>query len=228
MKVMNDCDTNFEIIDEITDPEADCVFSNLVDNIFFSNLINSFKNSKSLNLTFKMGNPVDINNNPVAGQTSHTYGTTNFTITISESYFDQVGGLEATKTFMHEAFHANLWIKAQEWYPSDLPVNFQNLSLAAQIQYLDQRGGNSGPQHDYMATQVDNMATALQSYTQANYSEIYNDPNIAFDSYKAMAYRGLEMTECYTDYVNSLAGGLTTFNEGYFKLVNTITEVKCP
>ncbi len=117
----------------ITNPQALCIINNLKTNDFFHRMIVDFTKNSNLNLKFEMD---DLPPN-VAGRTSHEPGTTNFSITIDNSYFNQVGGIEVTKTFLHEAFHANLWIKAKEWYPNDLPANFQNYSLLEQIQYLD-------------------------------------------------------------------------------------------
>lgn len=72
-----------------------------------------------------MGNIPFNKGQPVAGTTHHHPGTNNFTITIDNSIFNQVNAIEATNTFIHEAFHANLWIQAQLWFPDDLPINFQ-------------------------------------------------------------------------------------------------------
>lgn len=217
-----------DTINNLNNKDANCIFERLKSNALFQNLLANFQNNKNLNVTFQMGSPVDLKGNPVAGQTHYDYGTTNFTITIDNNYFALRGGIEVAKTFLHEAFHANLYTQAQLWYPSDLPNNFQNWSLVEQIKYLDNRGNNSSAQHDYMAYHIDEIASALQAYTLANYPSIYNNPNATFDSYRAMAYGGLTGTDCYTTYVNSLANGQDGFNAAYQKLITVSGENKCP
>jgi hypothetical protein len=180
-----------------------------------------------------MGSPIDLDGNPVNGQTSHVLGTSNFTITIDNNYFNQYGGLEVATTFLHEAFHANLFTQAQLWYPTDLPNNFQNWSLIDQIKYIDNRSGSiagfsNSHQHNYIATQIDQIANAIKAYAQANYPTIYNNPNAKIDSYRAMAYGGLNGTECYSTYINSLPNGQDSFNAAYQQLITVLGENKCP
>jgi hypothetical protein len=180
-----------------------------------------------------MGSPIDLDGNPVAVQTSHILGTTNFTITIDNNYLAQYGGIEVATTFLHEAFHANLYTQAQLWYPVDLPNNFQNWSLVDQIKYIDNRSGSiagfaNSHQHNYIATQIDLIANAIKDYTQANYPSIFNNPNATFASYKAMAYGGLTGTECYSTFVNSLTNGQTSFSNAYRELIKVDGENKCP
>ncbi|MBC7655296.1 MAG: hypothetical protein H7098_12600 [Oligoflexus sp.] len=220
-----------EVINHLYNNDADCLFNHLTNNTTFKNLLASFQNNTNLNVTFQMGNPVDEKGNPVAGQTHHDLGTTNFTITINSPIFNQVYGIEAAGTFLHEAFHANLWVNAQQWFPYDLPSNFQNMSLVEQFNYIEARSGNgfiNSNQHNYMASQINLIANALKDYTQTNYPDIYNNPDVTFDSYLAMAYRGLEGTQMYSDYVNSLAGKQSDYNTAYAKLVNQISINKCP
>ena len=214
-----------DIIIDLNDPNAKCILANLFKNAFFNNTLSSFQNNAKLNVTFKMGAPVDGSGNLVPAQTSHASGTTNFTITMGQTFFDVQGGIEVAKTFMHEAIHANLWIKAKEWYPTTLPAGFQNLSLIEQVKWLDNKGGNGALHHEYMAANINNLANGLRSYVQANYPALYGNPNITFDSYKAMAFTGLIGTAGYNTYVNSLPGGQAAFNSLYGDLV---IVNKCP
>ena len=222
-----------DVTNNLNYPPADCIYKNLVSNTTFQDYIRNFKNSTTLNLTFQMGYPVNKDGNPVNGQTSHILGTTNFTITIDWNYFGLYGGIEVAKTFLHEAFHANLYTQALLWYPADLPNNFQNWSIVEQIKYVDNRSGSiagfsNSHQHNYMATQIDQIAYAIKAYTLAHYPTIYNNPNATIDSYRAMAYKGLEGTQCYTTYINSLPNGQTSFINAYGELIRTVGENKCP
>jgi hypothetical protein len=148
-----------------------------------------------------MGSPIDLDGNPVAVQTHHDYGTTNFLITINTNFFQSVGGVEAANTFLHEAFHANLWLQVKIWYPNSLPSNFQNMSLLEQIKYIDDQAALSGnlnlvstPQHQYISQQLQLIANSLKEYTRVNYPSIFLDSRVSDGSYIAMAFRGLEGT----------------------------------
>lgn len=222
-----------DVVNNLNNADANCIYTRLKNNSTFQNLVNNFQNNANLSVTFQMGSPVDKNGNPVAGQTSHILGTTNFTITIDNNFLAQYGGIEVATTFLHEAFHANLYTQAQLWYPSDLPTNFQNWSLVEQIKYIDDRSGNiagfsNSYQHNYIATHLDDLAVAIQAYTLANYPTIYNNPNATFDSYRAMAYGGLSGTQCYTNYITSLPNGQASFNASYQELIKLAGENKCP
>lgn len=72
------------------------------------------------------------------------------------------------------------------------------------------------------------MATTIQAYTLSNYPSIYNNPNATFDSYRAMAYGGLNGTECYSTYLNSLSNGQSSFGDAYRELISIDGENKCP
>ena len=102
--------------------------------------------------------------------------------------------------------------------------------MVEQIKYLDRRGGNGALHHEYMAANINNLANGLRSYVQANYPSIYGNPNITFDSYKAMAYTGLIGTTGYNTYVNSLTGNdkQGAFNSLYTYLTFGAAENKCP
>ncbi|TKB95536.1 hypothetical protein [Pedobacter cryophilus] len=231
----SNCDgtINRDTINNLNNADADCIFERLKNNVLFQNLLANFQNNKNLNITFQMGNPVDENGNSVNGSTSHVLGTTNFTITIDNNYLNLRGGIEVAKTFLHEAFHANLYTQAQLWYPSDLPTNFQNWSLVDQIKYIDNRSGHiagfsNSHQHNYIATQIDQIANGIRAYTLANYPTIYSNPNATFDSYRAMAYGGLTGTQCYATYIKNLPNGQTSFDNAYRELISKIGENKCP
>ena len=130
--------------------------------------------------------------------------------------------------FLYEAFHANLWVTAQQWYPNSLPANFQNMSLVEQIKYLDIRGSNAIIQHNYMATQINNIALALKEYTRINYPSIYNG-NPSYNSYLAMSYNGLKGTKCYNDFLNSLPGNDEQEKKDNLERLKTVlySEIKC-
>lgn len=103
------------------------------------------------------------------------------------------------------------------------------MSLLDQFSYIEARSGNdfvNSNQHNYMTSQINLIATALQDYTQTNYPSIYNDPNTTFTSYLAMAYRGLEGTNMYNDYVSSLPNSSTSYGLLYSRLING-AENKC-
>jgi hypothetical protein len=70
----------------------------------------------------------------------------------------------------------------------------------------------------------------LQSYVQANYPTVYNNPNIGFDSYKAMAFTGLATTTAYNTFLSSLSGSdkQSAFNSLYSYLTYGGAENKCP
>ncbi|MFC5282866.1 hypothetical protein, partial [Pedobacter alpinus] len=222
-----------DVVNNLNNVGADCIYNRLQSNALFQELLSSFQSNANLNVTFQMGYPVDKNGNPVNGQTSHDLGTTNFTITIDNDYLSLRGGIEVAKTFLHEAFHANLYTQAQLWYPTDLPNDFQNWSLVDQIKYIDNRSGSvagfsNSHHHNFMATQIDKIANGIKDYTQANYPTIFNNPNATFDSYRAMAYLGLTGTECYSTYISSLPNGQASFNAAYQELISIIGENKCP
>lgn len=106
------------------------------------------------------------------------------------------------------------------------------------MKYIDNRSGNiagfsNSYQHNYIATNIDEIALAIEAYTQANYPSIYNNPNATFDSYRAMAYGGLTGTQCYTTYINSLPGVILKDKTDYFgtlysQLIREAGENKCP
>lgn len=220
-----------EIIKNLNNTEAECILNRLLQNQQFNELVSEFQNKENqLNLEFKMGNPVNLAGNPVSGQTHHDPGTLNFSITINTTIFNQVLGIEAAKTFVHEAFHANLWLEAETWYPTDLPSNFRDMSLVEQFTYIEQRSGNGfieSNQHNYMASHINHIANAMQEYTRIHYPPIFNNPETTFASYTAMAYRGLEGTQCFTNYINSLPNGIDSHTNAYAKLV-VGAENKCP
>lgn len=220
---------NRDTINNLNNLQANCIFDKLKSNALFQDLLASFQNNKNLNVTFQMGNIPYYNGHPVSGQTHHDPGTTNFTITIDNTLFGNAGAIAATNTFLHEAFHANLWISAQQWYPNSLPSNFQNMSLIEQIKYLDNRGGNGSIQHNYMANQINNIALALKEYTRVNYPNIYST-NPPHNSYLSMAYNGLQGTSCYTDFLNSLPGNTELEKKQFSEQlkISLYTENKCP
>jgi hypothetical protein len=227
----SNCDgtINRDTINNLNNADADCIFNKLKNNLTFQNLLNKFQNNANLNVTFQMGSPVDTQGNPVAGQTHHDPETTNFYIIIDQNRFSWVGAIEAANTFLHEAFHANLWINAQQWYPNSLPSNFQNMSLLDQIKYLDSRGGNGSIQHNYMASQINHIATALQEFTRVNYPVIYNN-NLSYNTYLSMAHNGLQFTNCYIDFLNSLPGDNEKEKEDNLERLKAqlYTSSKCP
>ncbi len=78
-----------------------------------------------------------------------------------------------------------------------------------------------------MVSQIDEMARGLQAYVQEKYPNLYYDPTITFNSYKAMSLRGLESTKGYENYLYNLPGGQGEFNDYYGKLVIDPAENKC-
>lgn len=103
------------------------------------------------------------------------------------------------------------------------------MSLIEQIKYLDNRGGNGSAQHNYMATQINNIALALKEYTRVNYPSIYNS-NPSFNSYLLMAYNGLQETNGYNNFLNTLQGSdvQEKFNSLESLKIQLYSSTKCP
>ncbi|TKB95538.1 hypothetical protein [Pedobacter cryophilus] len=98
------------------------------------------------------------------------------------------------------------------------------MSLVDQIKYLDSRGGNEILQHTYMSNNINIIANGLRDYVQANYPDIYNNPNNTQEAYIDLCIQGLQGTKVFNHYENNLPIGtpIGTLSSGL------VTSIKCP
>lgn len=117
------------------------------------------------------------------------------------------------KTFIHEAFHAQLIqysLKTFGAYTlSSWPKSTNDATLAELMDYVSKESeGNqtlTNATHSWMANHIDQLATSLRSFVQKYYPDKYNDPNIGtgLEAYRAMMYMGLQGTRFYNETVSS-------------------------
>lgn len=106
------------------------------------------------------------------------------------------------------------------------------MSLLEQIKYIDDQAVLSGnpnfvstPQHQYISQQLQLMANSLKEYTRVNYPSIFSDPRVSDGSYVAIAFRGLEGTKIYNDYINNIS---QLSNDQMYAILAALTNTKCP
>jgi hypothetical protein len=97
------------------------------------------------------------------------------------------------------------------------------------IKYIDNRSGHivgfsNSHQHNYIATQIDQIANGIRDYTEANYPTIYNNPNNTQEAYIDLCIQGLQGTKVFNDYINNLPSGVGIGTISRY----LTTDIKCP
>jgi hypothetical protein len=195
-----------EVNNNFNDSDAICIFNKLKNNSGFTLLLNKFIQSENLNVTFKLADIQGSN-----GRTRHILGTSNFEILISNEYFISHGGIPIAKTFLHEAFHANLYVQAKLWYGGNLPSNFDTFNINQQLSWItnNPHGSLQDAQHEYIADNITSISNALQAYVETNFPNIANSEFLDDLAYISESYIGLAGTKAYNDFVNANFNGAT-------------------
>lgn len=214
----------------ITDPsitnneKANCIYTKLLNNPNFQNLLTAFRNSTQYNVQFSLGN---AGNN--TGTTHWNYGTSTAEITIGADALGYQHAIWGATTFFHEAFHANLQQHAIATFGnfeiSSWPKPINDMTLQELVTFVDASATKNQAwltaTHNFMASNIAIMADGLQVFVQNNfpatYAQIGNNP----DAYKALALMGLQNSQYW-------ASSTTAQQQEYLRLMNEFVTSELP
>ena len=164
----------------------------------FDDLLTTFREGSTWNLTYKLDEVYNSANQAVNAQTKYV-GENNFEIHYNIGYTDMNASVIG-KTFIHEAFHAYLSQKAIETWGSGNPQQWktetEDMDLNELLHYIEVTKNYSleGIEHDFMAKNLDRMIPVLKEFIDP-----YQSLNLPDDAYKGLMLQGLEGSKYYED-----------------------------
>lgn len=179
--------------------KANCIYEKLTQNSVFNSLINGFENNQNLNLNFKLADLTGSLN----GLTQGYYPFNNISITIDKPNLEVHRTVEVSRTFIHEAIHAQIFaemgkaglVDASQATSENFPALFDA--------YVDYKNGDIPEdqiQHQLMANKyLDIISAGLHEFDTRN----NNNPEIIIDHYKALAWEGLRGTKAWNNLSDS-------------------------
>ena len=191
-------------------PIVACVYNHLMSPTLANGLkaiLSSFADNTVYNITFTLTPGLGDD-----GMCSYK-GNNTFLIQINADEANDPGysRIWLASTFIHEAFHAKLRQLALATFGeqaiSQWPIPIDNMTLAQLESYFEQdaKAANiwESVEHDWMVTNIDQLAASLESFVQAYYATTYASVGSGIVPYEALMYMGLQNSTLYQEQVTN-------------------------
>ncbi|MGB4775660.1 MAG: hypothetical protein WBP45_10830, partial [Daejeonella sp.] len=223
----------------LNNPKANCILNKLENNnTKFDSLIDAFTGNE-YDLVFKVDDlPLKSDGTRANGQTSAV--GSKFSITLDRSFIRDYTPIEVAKTFLHEAYHANLSqhayavfgnLEVSTWTarPEDMTITelMDKISLTvAGNKQLEQ------VEHEYMASNISSISKGLSEIMQEHSS---NFGSFTDDHFTALAYSGLQNTKFYMNLIEGKTKeylgrefSLADYNNMLRSIITGEASINCP
>ncbi len=190
----------------INNSNVNCIYQALMNDSLqngLRNILSGFSNSGAT-ITFILYDfgPGDDTTKGATGNNGNNYYCKISRYFASDPNYSRI---RLAKTFIHEAFHAQLRQKAIELFGStevsSWPVNISNGTLAELSYYFynaslaDNSWNSIG--HQWMIEHIEACAQSLKEFVQRYYPDIYNMTGGDDKAFISLFYDGLEQVPCY-------------------------------
>ena len=188
----------------VNNPNVKCVYENLSKTVL-KDILAGFSSSEVYNLRFTLDPNLPSDKE---GNTKHISGN-DFLISINPNFIDDYySKIWLASTFIHEAFHAQLFLKAQQTFGtqdfSRWPKPINDMDLQELMNYYEQNSKDkniwNSTQHSWMLNHLEQMAQQLQNYVSSIYPTTFNtNMSLGLKPYLDLMYKGLNNTTIYEE-----------------------------